>query len=143
MEINQAKRIINRFFDVMPTGRFGGLYPLNTVSALPDTKENVKGAFGLLINFYRKEGTLSATKEYRLIKAYVSLASFVSDKDFDIVEKTKLKLGHLYTDTNEEVLAWFSEPRNRKMHERSYAISQKVMLEANKLKGEIESLLKN
>ncbi len=130
--------------DILPSGNFKGTYPLNTVVVLPASKEKIKEAVKTYIDFYtKKDGRITSAKKDGLVKIYVSLASFLDADDFKMVMKLNLSLGKLYTDDEEEVLAWFSSPKNKREYERSNEITGSVMLEAKRMREEIEMLFRN
>ncbi len=141
MEIKEAEKILTHMLDILPSGKFREIYPLNTTSFLPASKDKIKDAIKYLISFHKTKGQPVDFDTGDLLKVYVSLASFIKKSDFELVRKTNLSLGKLYTNENEEVLVWFSHPKNREEFERSNEISMSVMLEAKNLRKEIENLL--
>ncbi len=142
MEIKEANKILIDVLEILPGGKFKGIYPLNREDFLPATKEKIKKAVQVYINFHKeKHGRLSQSKKDGLLKIYVALASYINKEDFQMVMKLNLVIGNLYTVENEEVPAWFSSPKNRREYERSNEITGAVMLEAKKLKQEIETLM--
>ena len=128
--------------DILPSGKFRGIYPLNREDFLPANKNEIKEAVKTYINFHKeKDGKLSQSKKDNLIKIYVALASYINKKDFQMVMKLNLVIGNLYTLENEEVPAWFSSPKNRREYEKSNEITGSAMLEARELKREVEALM--
>ena len=142
MDIKEANKILMNVLDMLPSGKFKGIYPLNREDFLPAPKEKIKEAVKVYIYFHKKEnGKLSQSKRDGLLKIYVALASYINKDDFQMVMKLNLVIGNLYTVENEEVPAWSSSPKNRREYERSNEITGAVMLEAKQLKQEIETLI--
>ena len=144
MEIKEAKKILIQMLDILPSGKFKGIYPLNREDFLPAPKEKIKEAVRVYLDFYKdKYHKISQSKKDGLLKIYVALASYVSRKDFELVMKLNLVIGNLYTAENEEVPTWFSSPKNKREYDRSNEITGLVMLEAKKLREEILALFMN
>lgn len=142
MEIKEANKILMQMLDILPSGKFKGIYPLNREDFLPASKKEIKEAVKVYIDFHKqKNGKLVQSKKDGLLKIYVALASYIDKKDFEMVMKLNLVIGNLYTVENEEVPAWFSSPKNRREYEKSNEITGAVMLEAKQLKQEIEALM--
>jgi hypothetical protein len=142
MEIREANKILIDMLDILPGGKFKGIYPLNREDFLPASKEKIKEAVKTYIDFHKqKNRKIAQSKRDELLKIYVALASYINKKDFEMVMKLNLVIGNLYTVENEEVPAWFSSPKNRREYERSNEITGAVMLEAKQLKQEIEALM--
>jgi hypothetical protein len=142
MEIKEANKILMQMLDILPSGKFKGIYPLNREDFLPASKKEIKEAVKVYIDFHKqKNGKLVQSKKDGLLKIYIALASYIDKKDFEMVMKLNLVIGNLYTVENEEVPAWFSSPKNRREYEKSNEITGAVMLEAKQLKQEIEALM--